>query len=42
MITQREKNLIIITFCLTFGFALVVLVYPLSAALIVMYVIKNL
>ena len=31
MLTQREKMLIIITFCLTFCFAVIVLTYSITA-----------
>ena len=41
MLTRREKTLIVITFCLTFAFALIVLTYPLTEFLIISLVVKN-
>ena len=41
MLTSREKTLVVVTFCLTFCFALLVLVYPLTAFLIISLVVKH-
>ena len=41
MLTQREKTLMLVTFCLTFCFALIVLAYPLTVFLIVSLIVKN-
>ena len=40
-ITNRERALILITFCAAFCFALLVLIYPLTAFLIVSLIVKN-
>ena len=41
MLTQRERVLMVVTFCLTLCFALIVLAYPLTAFLIVSLIVKN-
>ena len=41
LLTNREKKLILITFCFAFGFALLILVYPLTVFLIISLIAKN-
>ena len=42
MLTQREKFLIVLTMCLTFAFALLVLTFPMTAILVVFLILKHL
>ena len=41
MLTNREKTLMLLTFCFAFCFALFVLVYPLTAFLIISLIVKH-
>ena len=41
MLTQREKMLMIITFCLTFCFAIIMLTYSITEFLIIFIMVKH-
>ena len=41
MLTQREKTIMLVTFCLTFCFTLIVLTCPITAFLIISSIVKH-
>ena len=42
MLTQHEKFFIVLTMCLTFTFALLVLTFPMTAILAIFLILKHL